>query len=162
MPGSPVRLVAVTDDEAPAEIMICRVCGRVLDSHTVLGWDHSYVDQPADHEADPVPAGSGVPTKARCDFCSEENPGFIVPAKDFEVMRNHMSRGDWSACEACAGFIEMDRWGQVINRAAARFYAVNGQPMPSRVRTSLSVMYHLLRENLNGPVRPYSGDPAHP
>jgi hypothetical protein len=140
----------------PKGIFICRTCGRVLDSHSIFGWQHSLVDSPADHPVDPVPQGV-APTRGRCDFCSLDEPEFVLPAGDFEVLAGHVSKGAWAACRVCAGLIEADKWGQVIQRAADLWFRKEGTPMPQKTRTSLSVMFHLLRQHREGPVEPMPG-----
>jgi hypothetical protein len=61
------------------------VCARVLAAVELDGqwlYEHELIDSPADHPAVPVTADQ-VHTLARCDFCTDEDPGWIIPARSF-------------------------------------------------------------------------------
>lgn len=141
-------------DEAYPGSHVCGVCGRVLDRHSLLGWRHTLADADADHDPVPVPRAQATTVKGRCDFCSDEEPQWILPAKDFEVLKDHISHGDWSACDKCAALIRKGRWYDIVDRASAIWARKEGRPMPAEVQNSLHVMYALLRKNLAGELRP--------
>lgn len=47
---------------------------------------------------------------------------------------NHMSRGDWAACEECHRFIEAREMGQLADRSVRTFQERHGELPRSEVR----------------------------
>lgn len=128
---------------------VCAVCARVLNFDSAFGWAHAYQDQPEDHPAVPVDC-SEVHVQGRCDFCSEEEPTWVVPAKDFEYFSGHGSHGDWAACRTCAHAIARHDWDTVLSRAEALVPANDRADF----RAGLKLLYSKLRVNLTGPPEP--------
>ena len=139
--------------QRPHQSHMCATCRRVLDHHSLFGWQHSAVDSPADHPAIPVPVTDSE-VASRCDFCSGERPEFVLPASDFEVMKDHVSHGDWSACAHCADLINQGNWAALVTRAATVWARKEKTPMPQTTRNSLTVMFGLLRKHVTGPIEP--------
>jgi hypothetical protein len=58
-----------------------------------------------------------------CDFCSDPNPVRVFQASDFIMDKSTAtlpalgSRGGWTACEACGGFIDARNWERLRLRA---------------------------------------------
>lgn len=134
-------------------IMMCAVCGRVLDHDSDLGWSHSLQDRIAeDHPAVPVPQGE-VPIIGRCDFCNTDYPTMVVPARSFVVIGRNMSDGDWAACTVCGKLIARNAWIALIERVIR--LSSNGALIPRAVlRQSLVTLYAKLRNNITGPPQP--------
>lgn len=139
--------------ERPQQNHMCATCHRVLDHHSLFGWQHSEVDSPADHPVVPVPVTADE-VESRCDFCSGDRPEFLLPADDFEVMKGHVSHGAWSACAHCAALISENNWSGLVARAATVWAKKERSPMPQKVRNSLTVMFGLLRKHITGPLEP--------
>lgn len=145
---------------------VCAVCARVLDRHTdtrdgpVIKWEHALQDQPADHPPIPV-RPEDIHAQYRCDFCNEDatTPGWVVPAKDFEMPGGSafgMSDGDWGACEACVKLIEADDWTDLIARVVSG-KGNQGDAPDDVVAVHLARIYHRLRANMTGPPRKVQG-----
>lgn len=132
---------------------MCATCRRVLDYHSLFGWQHTEIDSPADHPVVPIPV-TAADVASRCDFCSGERPEFLLPASDFEVMKDHMSHGAWSACQYCADLITKGDWAGLVARAASVWARKERTPMPQKTRNSLTVMFGLLRKHVTGPIEP--------
>lgn len=138
-------------------LRVCKTCGRVLNEHSEKGWIHSTIDDPADHDAVPV-LRSELPGTLRCDFCSEDDPEMIVPARDFAIDGGaNNSRGNWAACTTCGHLIETNQWNALIRRVRDLWPDKKGEPMPPAVEASLIYLYRLLRKNINGAVRRADG-----
>lgn len=139
---------------------MCVVCGRVLDwtdAPTGSGWTHPLLDQVnEDHAPVPVdPADAPEQMRGRCDFCAQEHPAFIVPARSFlSPFPGSASEGDWAACKDCADAISCDHWDKVTVRAIRGYRAKTGRAMEPELRIAVWQMYQQLRENITGPVRP--------
>jgi len=133
---------------------VCAVCARVLNHDTFRGWVHTLQDsQPEDHPPVPV-APSDVYTTARCDFCSEDNPGWTVPARTFTALPGHNSAGDWAACDACVKHVQADRWDALVDRVISRMHRQGIPASPD----ALSRLYRKLRRNFRGaPFRTSQG-----
>lgn len=139
---------------APEEPHVCGVCGRVLDHREGVGFEHSVGDRASeDHEPVPVPQSQALVVHGRCDFCYVDNPGWVVPAEDFEVMPGQMSGGNWAACDDCARLIESNQWSALVRRARTGWEARHG-PMPAPVSESLPRLYRLLRRHITGSLQP--------
>lgn len=53
-----------------------------------------------------------------CDFCSQPNPRWVYPAKDFgEIVTKFASVGDWGACEECKQLIQAGDWDTLAQRS---------------------------------------------
>lgn len=129
---------------------VCAVCARVLDSHPLLGWVHTYADRiPEDHP--PVPVDwEQVHVRGRCDFCSAEAPAWVVPAESFQVAPGHGSEGDWASCDRCVTFVRRDDWAALARHAAHQLNSAGAGVDPS----ILEGMYLVLRDHLTGQPRP--------
>lgn len=147
---------------------VCAVCARVLDRYAndktdEEHWDHSLQDQPADHPPVPV-MPEQVAGHYRCDFCNDdkESPGWVIPAKDFEMPafpgsgRHDVSDGDWAACDECAAQIIDGQWGALINRLSTLAAARSKLPR-DHLAVELARIYHRLRLNMTGPPRKIQG-----
>ena len=84
-----------------AGTMACAVCARVLSSVSTPGrygfpgtqrWLHTPADEAADHPAVPVPVGQ-IRARHRCDFCSEDDPGWVLPARTFQLRQARRQPG---------------------------------------------------------------------
>ena len=129
--------------------LVCAVCARVLNHDSVLGWVHALQDQPEDHPAVPVER-SEIHVRGRCDFCSDENPSWSVPARDFDYFNGRGSHGDWAACDTCAQDITRNDWNSVLRRAVAL------APVDDKAvyQAGLKMLYGRLRKNITGLPRP--------
>jgi hypothetical protein len=149
--------MGVRDDEASH---ICGVCGRVLDWGPKVGFIHNIMDasEELDHIAVPVPAADAPQqVRARCDFCSGENPTWELPARDFEFegIAGSGSIGDWAACDICADLIRKNAWTALTKRSAEWFGKNNNQPpLDGQGLANLRRMHRQLRQNITGPIRP--------
>lgn len=162
--------------------MICAVCARVLDKFNdaktgEVEWRHPFDVRlkGEDHPVWPVPA-SQIAIETKCDFCFEENPQWIQPARSFGIAAlniipglvekegEHGSHGDWAACDTCADFLNRGDWRglrrRALNAYMARNWEADGMPKgESREQTEqmtdlmLNAFYSQLRRNLTGPVR---------
>ena len=137
---------------------VCGVCGRVLDHVTFPDgsrpnfWRHTQADQPEDHQPVPVLPGE-VPTRGRCDFCQAEDPTWVLPARDFDLVGLPTgSKGDWAACDTCANLISMDRWNALLARAVASWEERHGKDSIAPV--FMGRLYRTLRKNITGAIRP--------
>lgn len=136
--------------------IVCAVCDTALNKYLGLdgmGYAHPITD-PADHE--PVPVEAGPQWRGRCDFCAMPKAEFVLPANDFVVPhhRDQMSLGDWAACDLCALLISANRWNSLRKRAAAAFRRRNGHVFTDEQHSDLRALYHRLRQNITGPLRP--------
>lgn len=141
--------------------MICRVCSRGLDHYidaTGAGWQHTIADLPADHDPVPVPAPPGW--RGRCDFCTDGQGAFVLPANTFRApgATNHASEGDWSACAECAALIRADDWRALEARVMVMFRRRHGFSMARESRLRTRRLYAKLRQNVTGPLRPLDDD----
>lgn len=143
-------------DNEPSHI--CGVCGRVLDWSPILGFFHNLMDagEELDHVAVPVPAHEAPQqVRARCDFCSGENPTWELPARDFEFdIGGAGSIGDWAACDTCADLIRKNAWTALTKRSADWFGKNNNEPpLDGPAFNRLKRMHRQLRQNITGPIR---------
>lgn len=129
----------------------CAVCGRVLDYFRDRGWMHSLAAPAEDHVAVPVPVDQ-VEVRGRCDFCFEDGPSWIVPARDF-VITPSRSVGDWAACDGCAQLIEGNRWNALEKRCVASWETRHG-PMGDVQQAGIRRLHRELRKNIMGSLRP--------
>lgn len=134
--------------------MACAVCGRVLSHYPGLGWGHTVNDElsgAADHLAVPVDVDD-TDTRLRCDFCSAEDPGWILPASAYELGFGHWNEGDWAACGECARLLERNQWNRLVERAWAAHVQRQG-PTPGG-EAALRATYRQLRKHITGAVHP--------
>lgn len=137
---------------------VCGVCGRTLDSVTLPSgeeeYSHTLQDSPEDHPPVAVDPGSEQ-DRPRCDFCNEDYPEFVIPARNFQFNDIPMtgSMGGWSACTTCANLVDSGRWSELTRRAQATYERRRG-PMGDLALTSLKGMYRLLRKNITGSAIP--------
>lgn len=134
--------------------VICRHCRRVLnhyaDEHGVA-YIHATQDQPADgHQPEPIPMPEGY-NEGRCDFCNTDQPGFVLPARDFQVPGGHMSLGNWAVCAECKPLIERDEWSKLTRRVLEKRAAMGG--MTEMFASVLPPLYRRLRKAISGPIR---------
>jgi hypothetical protein len=97
----------------------------------------------------PVPQSEATVVAGRCDFCYEDHPAWLIPARDFEVLPGHFSGGDWAACDGCMALIEANSWSGLLRRAKSGWESRHGA-MPTEVSSSLPRLYRLLRKNISG------------
>lgn len=140
--------------DPPTEPWVCAECGRVLDHKTGVGFMHTVGDLNAGHKAVPIPQSEAQVVIGRCDFCYEDYPAWVVPAREFEVLSGHVSTGDWAACETCAALIEGNRWSALVRRAQEGWESRHQQQMPEGLAASLPRLYRLLRKNITGSLKP--------
>lgn len=148
----------MTEGRVDPDSYVCAVCGYVLDEqdgqymHAAATGDLPHV---ADHPVVPVRAGEvpGEHIRTQCDFCVEEDPQWIVPARDFLNPGSLTgSRGSWAACDECAALIGRNDWNGVIRRALEGFHVRHGESMRPAEQTLLRAMYRQLRKNMTGSV----------
>jgi hypothetical protein len=144
----------MTNNDHPS--MICRTCQRALDliiSVDGAHYIHALAD-PDNHKAVPVLAPAGW--HGKCDFCAADNSTHVLPARDFTVpgAPEHLSAGNWAACDACTDLIRNEHWEWLIARVIARFHAVYGYPMPRSGQRHLARLYHALDLATTGAIRP--------
>jgi hypothetical protein len=138
------------------EPMACAVCARVLDARTegdrLLGYAHGYSDQAADHVAIPV-ALHDIDYKGRCDFCNADNPGWVLPARTFQVDPGSESVEGWAACDPCAALLARNEWTRLRKRAVDSFAAAHPDltMTSAEIDATLGRIYRLLRPNVLGP-----------
>lgn len=141
---------------------ICKICRRVLETTTRNGetvWAHHAQDSLTDHPATPVDPADFSP-RGRCDFCNDDGPSFVLPAREFIIGRDMErdadvgSHGDWSACTPCAVLIEGNRWSALVRRVKERWEAAHGVPQPDHLMTANTRLYRMLRSNITGSLRP--------
>lgn len=133
---------------------VCAVCGRTL-SHVTspdgpAEYMHGMQDSPEDHPAVAVDPGTER-DRPRCDFCNEDDPTRVVPARSFEladVPQSASVRG-WAACDTCAALVDTGQWSALTRRARAGFEGRYG-PMDAVGVTALKGMYRQLRKNVTG------------
>lgn len=136
-------------------LMICRTCHHALD--VVLNGDGAhYVHTAAD--ADDHEVIAVTPTEGwhgRCDFCSDISPTHVLPAKVFALpdAPEHMSQGNWAACDPCANLLRNERWDWLLARVIANFHATYGFPMPKAVQAHVSTLYRALQLAVTGALR---------
>lgn len=155
------------------EWMICAVCGRVLNAFTrngeVIEWQHPgdilYADGGEDHAPVPVrEADIDVEHQLveKCDFCHADNPPWVLPVEDFEVVVlgdvQHNSRSDWSCCDDCAELIRKGYWDRLTQRVIKSFKDRHGGAAPPEVQILIRSLYRRLSEHVLGPVQP---NPTH-
>ena len=130
----------------------CAVCARVLAAITLDGaevrYDHELIDQPADHPPVPVPPDA-IHTRQRCDFCTAEDPGWVLPARTFSVPGlPAASVQAWAACEPCAALIRLNQWTRLRARCVPILAATNPAMRPAEVDAALGRLWRQLRRNL--------------
>lgn len=154
---------------------VCAVCARVLSELTdrVTGqktWIHP-LDMELGGEEDhpPVPVmPNEITTDARCDFCFQPDPQWVLPVNDFPydnltalgLLASYGSAGSWAACDTCADFLNRGLWPNLTRRAMAAFRERHGtgeKDIDDFVDDQLRSMYRQLRKNVAGPVRRWEG-----
>lgn len=142
---------------------MCGTCRRVVNWFEPVDgspgrWVHSAQDLAADHAVEPVPVDGTV--RGRCDFCSVDNPTWVLPARPFEVVKGpgmgfHSVDDTWAACDACAELIRANHWLALVDRVLDTFPTEDGKPTLSD-QFMLVALYNTLRRNVTGPLRPIS------
>lgn len=136
-------------------MVICAVCRHALDMLTTEDGGH-YVhtsQDPDDHE--PVPVTPDADWRGRCDFCNEDDPMWMIPARDFSLPEafgplSPGSLGNWSACETCKRLIESDQWNRLVTRAIESVARTHHVPPGALDPAPLRQLYRLLRKNITG------------
>jgi hypothetical protein len=144
----------------------CAVCARVL--HSVVPesggeayWVHSEMEL-EDHPAVPVER-SEVQTSYRCDFCSGENPLWVLPSRPFDsgsfavpgAVLDTASGENFACCDACVELIEKNQWNALVRRVARIMVEKHGmQESLGFVESGLKDYYRKLRKNITGAPRP--------
>lgn len=144
--------------------MICQVCKSALNSRmdsefTAITYLHPE-GVGTDHE--PIPVEPPHDWRGECDFCSTGRPEWVLPTRGFTLPDmehapdDHMSAGDWAACDECARLIERNQWSRLVERAVTA--QISRHPDMEVIRDDLSTrlgrMYRLIRKNTNGTLRP--------
>jgi hypothetical protein len=143
---------------------VCATCGRVLErwvspDGTEEQFRHSHIDQPETHAPVPVKPQEAASWTGRCDFCSADNPAWVLPARDFQFVQfeddeyDTGSAGGWAACDECARLIRQNAWTRLVTRAQAHYEEKHG-PMHPQAALAMRVMYRNLRKNVTGSLRP--------
>lgn len=154
---------------APTEAKVCAVCARVLSLYESPEGDQSWVHGLQDDDHRPVPVDPDeVPVEGRCDFCNMDAPTWNLPVRPFRMpyVRSlqealdednapiQMSGGDWSACDTCARYLELNQWNSILKRAVAKWERDKGTKMPTVVRQSLAGMHRTVRKHVSGSLHP--------
>lgn len=147
------------------QVMICRVCQRVLDrreSKIALGsccYQHNLQDRATDldHLPDPIPMPEGF-TGGRCDFCNLDGVAFELPVTDISMplwapLGYDNSAGNWAACAECGMWIAQGKWFALVIRVVTIAQLYRGKRLPTLLG-DLRVMYGLVRDHTTGPLRP--------
>lgn len=145
----------------------CAVCARVLHSFIPEGggeprWVHAEMDW-VDHPAVPV-APDEVHTAYRCDFCSADNPPWMLPTRPFAsgefdlpgTTIDTASGENFACCDTCARLIETNQWNGLVRRVA-RIMAEKHYLEEVRtevIEPGLKDFYRKLRKNITGGIRP--------
>lgn len=62
---------------------------------------------------------------ARCDFCGSEEPRYLFPAEDFELVSGDgkpvCSESHWVACAVCKQVVESGSLDRLVEHAMAEF-----------------------------------------
>jgi hypothetical protein len=149
----------------------CAVCARPLHSVVPEGggeirWVHAEMDW-EDHPA--VPVGQDeIHTTYRCDFCSADNPPWVLPTRSFESGSFVVPGGEFSTasgenfatCDECARLIETNQWNALVRRVA-RIMAEKhdlGEGAQKVLEPGLKDFYRRLRKNITGAIRPLKED----
>jgi hypothetical protein len=139
-------------------VRVCAVCGRVLDiitrgDHTY--WTHTLADLPADHPAVPATV-TEVAARYRCDFCSADQPRWVLPARPFQLdgIPQAAVVEAWAACDTCAGLIRANRWTALRDHVVATARGSVGFGLTRRetqaMGAALDRLYRQLRANITG------------
>lgn len=146
----------------------CAVCARILNPIVTPGgevhWEHAEMDW-ADHPAVPVEPGE-VHTRQRCDFCSSDDPEWVIPTRTFDSGSFPMPTGlvdtasgeNFAACEACRNLVETNQWNGLVRRVAKAMGDKHGfdpqDEAGQAVLAGLKDFYRKLRKNITGAARP--------
>lgn len=143
---------------------LCVVCGRVLDwwaenaePEAAGEWRHSLASRdPAelDHLPVPVPVEEApAQLRGRCDFCYQDDPEWVVPARSFQMLPESGFVTDWAACGVCVVYVQRGEWNALLRRAVASWQEQHGEPMVVDAQVMLRRMYRQLRKNITGAPR---------
>lgn len=136
-------------------VRACAVCGFVLlIARDGSGYLHS---DDVDHPAVPVDPLE-IYTAWGCDFCGSPEPVAVVPARDFLYQEgDDGSRGNWLACASQAPYIATGDWDGLLADVARCWPQYHeGRALDASVRSYLGRAYLLLRDNITGPLQPFS------
>jgi hypothetical protein len=148
-------------------MMSCAVCARVLTTaldpgSTVFRYEHDPLDQVVeDHPPVPVPQDA-VQTVRRCDFCTTDDPAWLLPARAFavgEVLPTY-SVEPWLACDACAELLRRNAWTRLRERCVKIRVQADPELGPDQLAYALAKMWRELRRNITGdlvPIPPATG-----
>ena len=165
------------DEPDLADSMACAVCAEPLipiedvsadgEGREVIAWTHVTEarlpgQDPApdhlrpDHMAVPVPR-SEVHTKLRCDFCSAQEPSWVVPVEPFQGTPEHQTTADWYACEVCARLVRKKRWDALLDRIkveiTAKYRIPLSHPGIKMLTDQHKALIGQMREYQTGPPR---------
>lgn len=87
--------------------------------------------------------------QGRCDFCSTDEPAWVVPTRTFETLPGYQSNGDWAACDACVKFVRARNWDGLIDRVLSCGTYEN----TAALRPGLKMLYGNLQRSLVGGPR---------
>lgn len=91
-----------------------------------------------------------------CDFCSDPNPEWAFPAKDFEMEGGPEAggfQGGWAACEACKRLIDRSDYNGLAKRSAEKFVGRPAGLSIDHLIPSLRKLHRRFRQNRTGPPR---------
>lgn len=162
-------------------IVVCAVCGRVLQGHSrdgkFIGYAHAkHSPKLDDHVAVPV-LSTEVQFNGRCDFCGDDGPRWRLPvepfsyevagmtaeglAVDLDEPAHRSADSWWSACEPCAAYLRAGRWEDLAWHAVYRMQ--QRREIPARLSARerrmmmdslLGGLWELVRQHTTGPLEP--------
>lgn len=102
--------------------------------------------------------------QAKCDFCSELEPSWSYPAKDFVALQIgailSTSEGSWAACDTCRELIESGDRNGLADRSAALWVVANpdSAEVMECLRGELRRIHDLFFANRRGEARPIAAE----
>jgi hypothetical protein len=160
----------MTESPKEPEKRACAVCARPLHSVVPEGggepsWVHAEMEW-EDHPAVPV-AQDEIHVEYKCDFCSADNPAWVLPSRPFDsgeftvapgTVVDTMQGENFSCCDTCARLIETNQWNGLVRRVAGIMGEKHGfdpsDEVGQAVTTGLKDFYRKLRKNITGGIRP--------
>ena len=91
-----------------------------------------------------------------CDFCSDPNPEWAFPAKDFEMQGGPHAggfQGGWTACEPCKRLIDRNDYKGLAKRSAEKFVDRPAGLSIDHLIPSMRKLHERFRQNRTGPPR---------
>jgi hypothetical protein len=135
-------------------VRICAVCARVLD-YQETGDPQNLIFKHTPEVVEDHPPVAVLPGEVFaitfCDLCFASEPGYVLPAEDFEYPGGtDGSAGNWQICGPCAGDVERNRWNAIIRRHSAGLFARFGEHLDATQIVYLRKIYRLLRSHITG------------